>query len=556
MFNLLRDDAATKAWVVLHSLDIAQHKHQIVGEADFVIFAPGLGAMILEVKGHRSVRRHKDGIWRLGSDPPTHRSPFRQARDNMYSLRQRLVAMRPEFKPLLFTSAVCFPYAPLKVSEPVEWHRWQVIDQTSLRRSTIAQCLTSTLKHAAAEAQNAATADWFDPSRSLPNASDCDLAAQLLRPDFEFFESPASRRKLRIEELRHFTEEQFTILDAVAGNDRLIIEGAAGTGKTLLAIEAARRAAAAGASVLVCCYNRLLGAWLAEELALLGVTACTLHRYMLELTGLQPPAKADARFWGDSLPDAALDALLGGSSHEQMFEVLVVDEAQDILTRPYLDVLDLLLDGGLDNGRWIMFGDFERQSLYGRSNSMPPLSALEERGLCPAKFSLSANCRNTPRIAALVTAVGRLDSGWARVLRPDNGIEPEWRFHRSLHDQAVHLESLLDRMASEGYAHSEISVLSPRAHGSAAQTLSGTWANRIRPATTAGVRKVRHATIHAFKGLESPVVIVTDIKSVDRPSDEALLYTAITRATEYLAVLAHEQVRAEIASRILGGPIR
>ena len=254
------------------------------------------------------------------------------------------------------------------------------------------------------------------------------------------------------------------------------------------------------------------------------------------------------------LPDAALEALLGRSSRGQTFDVLIVDEAQDILSSAYLDVLDLTLRGGLDGGRWIMFGDFERQSLYGRSDSMRPMSALEERSLAPAKFNLTANCRNTPRIAALVTAVGGLDSGWARVLRPDNGIEPKWYFHRTLQEQAEHLDSLLDLIVSEGYAHSEIAVLSPRAHRSAAQTLTGKWASRMRPAAAAGRRKVRHTTVHAFKGLESPVVIVTDIGRVDRPSDEALLYTAMTRATEHLAVLAHEDSRPVLASRIMGGP--
>ena len=472
----------------------------------------------------------------------------------MHSLRERLTAIRPEFKPLLFASAVCFPFARFSLGEPVEWHPWQVVDRQSLESARISQCLTDVLKHAAVAASSARTAGWFHVSRSLPSLSDCELAARLLRPEFEFFESPASRRKLRTDELRRFTEEQFTVLDAVAGNDRLVLEGAAGTGKTLLAIEAARRAADGDASVLVCCYNRLLSKWLAGGLSSLDITVGTIHRYMLDLAGLQPPANADAQFWDQTLPDAALEALLAGSPLAQAFDVLIVDEAQDILNSAYLDVLDLSLQGGIDRGRWIMFGDFERQSLYGRNEPTPPTSALEERSLDPARFSLTANCRNTPRIAALVTAVGGLDSGWARILRPDNGIEPKWYFHRTSQQQAEHLNSLLDMTESEGYTRSEITVLSPRAQGSAAQTLSGKWASRIRPAAMAGRGKIRQATVHAFKGLESPVVIVTNIDRVDRPSDEALLYTAMTRATERLAVLAHEDSRPVLARRIMEGP--
>ena len=130
---------------------------------------------------------------------------------------------------------------------------------------------------------------------------------------------------------------------------------------------------------------------------------------------------------------------------------------------------------------------------------------------------------------------------------------------RHVYDQC--LAEVIERAAAAaesakpaGYAHSEITLLSPRAHGSASQTLSGKWASRMRSAAAAGRRKVRHTTVHAFKGLESLVVIVTDIGRVDGPSGEALLYTAMTRATEHLAVLAIEDSRPVLASRIMGGP--
>jgi hypothetical protein len=44
--------------------------------------------------------------------------------------------------------------------------------------------------------------------------------------------------------------------------------------------------------------------------------------------------------------------------------MLVIDEAQDLLEDEYLDVLDLLVKGGLAGGRWAFFGDFERQAIY------------------------------------------------------------------------------------------------------------------------------------------------------------------------------------------------
>ncbi|WP_342384413.1 ATP-binding domain-containing protein [Agrococcus sp. KRD186] len=47
---------------------------------------------------------------------------------------------------------------------------------------------------------------------------------------------------------------------------------------------------------------------------------------------------------------------------------------------------------------------------------------------------------------------------------------------------------------------------------------------------------MRWGTVHRYKGLESPVVIVTDVDGVS-PDWEDLLYVGMTRATERLIVL-------------------
>src|SRR2546423_12101455 len=95
-------------------------------------------------------------------------------------------------------------------------------------------------------------------------------------------------------------------------NPRVIFEGPAGTGKTLLAIESARRAAGDGKRTLLVCFNRLLGQWLRHETESLGggVTAGTLHSHMLSLAGLQRAPRTDPDFWQHELPRLALDRLL------------------------------------------------------------------------------------------------------------------------------------------------------------------------------------------------------------------------------------------------------
>src|SRR5262249_53967516 len=141
---------------------------------------------------------------------------------------------------------------------------------------------------------------------------------------------------------------------------RVAFEGPAGTGKTMLAIETARRGGAAGRRVLLLCFNRLLGKWLEEEAAALKpeVTARTLHSHMLEAAGERPSSAGnDSYFWETTLPRLALNRLVEGIGDGYLFDELVVDEAQDVLRDDYLDFLDLSLKGGLTSGRWRLFGD-------------------------------------------------------------------------------------------------------------------------------------------------------------------------------------------------------
>ena len=83
--------------------------------------------------------------------------------------------------------------------------------------------------------------------------------------------------------LLSLTEEQYNRLDELEANPRCLFEGAAGTGKTLLALEHARRADHAGSKVLFVCFNRLLGEWLHQQIEHSSVTAGTWHAITRQL---------------------------------------------------------------------------------------------------------------------------------------------------------------------------------------------------------------------------------------------------------------------------------
>src|SRR5205807_797532 len=86
------------------------------------------------------------------------------------------------------------------------------------------------------------------------------------------------------------------------------------------------------------------------------------------VAGVNPPHDPTQEFWEVDLPLLAIDKLLEAPTDESIFDEIIVDEAQDLLKENYLDFLDLSLKGGLATGRIRLFGDFEKQAIYGSAN--------------------------------------------------------------------------------------------------------------------------------------------------------------------------------------------
>lgn len=548
IFHRLSNDPNTNEWIVLHSLDIAEHTKRVAGEVDFVIIVPNKGILCLEVKAASSVRREK-GLWYYGSNPnPDKRGPFKQASEAMHSIRKGLLLKDRNLANIPFWSAVIFPYLEFGINSG-EWHHWQVIDSGGFRRKSVSLLILKVLEEARKFLKERGSI-WFSEALNEPTKTQCNQIAKILRSDFEVYEPPRKKIERLEQEVKQFTEEQFIALDAMVANPRVVFSGPAGTGKTVLAIESTRRSRAAGNRVLFLCYNRLLGHHLEVETSAIQpeVTVRTLHKHMLAITGTNLHGETPARhFWQEDLPQRAIDRLLGDTTESYLYDEIIVDETQDLLRNNYLDFIDLSLRGGLSAGKWKFFGDFEKQAIYGANVEIGIGDAISTRLGNAPQYALRVNCRNTPRIATLVHLLGDLNPEYSKILRPDDGVEPEIIYYTDEEDQKQRLLQTVQKLKQNGFANSDIAVLSTKAPDKAiTSTVSSSAGVEFTSFENASKKHIGCGSIHAFKGMENLAIIVTDVETITGDLATSLFYIAMTRALHRLYILTHNNVKRDI----------
>jgi len=561
IFELLKNDPETADWVCLHSLGLTSHIKRCYGEIDFVVMVPGEGVFCLEVKSG-SVSR-SGGVWtyrdRYGAVTTDTRGPLRQAEEGMFSL---LAAVKKKFgnnhhlSRLLYGYGVILPHI-LFGERSFEDEPWRIYDRES-GRQPISVFIRRLSSYTHGKMKNA---KWYDPAGSRPTASNVNELIDFLRGDFELIVKPADMLNLAEEQLLRLTEEQYQCLDGIQDNARCLIQGGSGTGKTLLAMEFARREQRAGRKVLFLCFNRYLGCWIAGQCANSPggppITADSFYHFLDEIIctsikecefRLLQTIVSKAKLFSESYPAFAVEAMKERSL--DAFDTMIVDEGQDLMRPENFDVFDSFLKGGLAGGRWMIFCDFHHQAIYSTVSLEEVLVELNRRSPLYCRFRLTVNCRNTGQIGEETALLSGFDTPPFLISNVE-GFPVEYRFFTDVSDQRRIIFQILKNLANEGIPPEWITILSPRIRGHSCipESIEETHC-RIEDLSEHNVlnrrtRTVIFSTIHSFKGLESPVVIVTDVEHLTDSMHQSLLYVAMSRAREKLFVLIAESARNE-----------
>jgi superfamily I DNA/RNA helicase len=108
-------------------------------------------------------------------------------------------------------------------------------------------------------------------------------------------------------------------------------------------------------------------------------------------------------------------------------------------------------------------------------------------------------------------------------------------------------------LRDDGFELQDIVVLAGRWGNSVISNCSDPWLRKHlakEEGTKPHKNRIRYSTVHAFKGLEAPAVILMDIDNAGSPEFDAVLYVGLTRPTDRLTVISTREALQDRALKI------
>ena len=541
LFNALEHLDGCDDWTVIHSLAIADHTTQSQGESDFLVIIPKKGIFVLEVKGGRKISC-ENGSWisedRNGIEHAI-KNPGIEANEGMHSIINYLKVNAPEISKVTTGFGVVFPdcsvHGTITGPDVSDKQICDASDMLDLRK------YFNTLSNYWGEKDKKANPGIIPPEQAV-----CKRIIELLRPKLELKLSPRVEIRTLEDSIITLTERQQMVFEGLSENDRVLVRGNAGTGKTILAVNYALSAARNNKKTAFFCYNKKLGDFLKNSVSGYDNIACgSFTEYMDGIVHDSRPVEADTakeqnreEYYDEILPELFTDCLL--ENGEEGFDCLIIDEAQDLLKDRYLDVMDYMLKGGLKGGNWYFFIDAENQNIYNPEETCNRV--LERLGSMAGytKYSLKENCRNSVAIIKKVEEIfgGQSVPGY-KYRGEDFGPAVEIIRYRYNTEQAETLEKIITDHLNSGVRPGDITILSAKVFDKSVASMVKSV--KIVPAKASKQKDISFSTISSYKGLENSMIIIVDFDKM-KSDDKKLLYIGMTRARSKLIILCENKV--------------
>lgn len=509
-------------WYAWHSLTIMREETKEFGQVDFIIAVPNRPAIILiEVKGGNVEQR--DGLW-FQNGKQLKKQPLEQ----QLKFRSKLISRfwekgltRKNGKSPEIGFCFCFPDTPVLTQPNQDGIKGATFGAESLPYfDKIIRQIIGNVLPAPWKVRNK---EWISVIHEIWGEcwiSDLDIPARIKNDE---------TKRIKLD------QDQLSVLDSLDENyPRLIVNGSAGTGKTLLACEAAVRKADRGEKVLLACYTEALGSLLKKATRHKNITTGPIRRLaikFLEDRGEKVVVENTKEFWNGICRSASA---YGMPPVEDRWDCVIIDEGQDLTE----DDWNFVKKCAAKTDRIVVFAD-ETQAFWG-DRRIPQLGPhiwyrhnLGTAYRCPPPIQILSGC---------YAGYCEMDVEAIKEAIQDNVIK---LIESTQVDLCKTIKKEIESLMADGVGPKDIAIISARGMGDADNIMNRTSefsGLKIVPATDPNAESaIVCDTFLRFKGLQRPVIIVTDLRLVSSRFYDIRMHLAISRSQSLLRIVTGKE---------------